>query len=1164
MPAPRFVHLRLHSEYSIVDSTLRIGQAIELASADDQGALALTDLGNLFGFIKFYQAARAAGIKPICGVDVAVESPRLGERVQADPVRILLLAMSHTGYLNLCRLLTRAWRDNQRRGMAYLKPEWLSDPAVTEDLFCLSGGWVSEVAACLRAGQPAQAREAAQFWARCFPGRFALEIHQASFENEALLNEHTLEIAHAADLPVVATHPIQFARAEDWKAHEARVCIAEGYTLSDPRRPRRFTPEQCFRTQAEMAAAFAAYPEALENSVAIAELCNLELPLGKTHLPEFPLPPGVTIEAHLRAEVARGLAARLEKLYPDPAEREAARPRYEERAAYEIDTIVAMGFSGYFLIVADFIGWAKANAIPVGPGRGSGAGSLVAYALGITDLDPLKYNLLFERFLNPERVSMPDFDIDFCQDGRDRVIEYVRQKYGAESVGQIATFGTMAAKAAVRDCGRVLDLPYGFVDGVAKLIPFRPGQWTTLAPAPADPTQRAPNTIYAFEAEPLLVKRRAEEEEVAALLDLAAQVEGLPRNVGMHAGGVLIAPGKLTDFCPLYAQEPGAALVSQYDKDDIEAIGLVKFDFLGLTTLTILDWTLRYVRELDPSSTLRLEDIPLDDQATFQIFCEGDTVAIFQFESPNMRSLLMRAQPSRLEDLIALNALYRPGPMELIPDFIERKHGRQSFTYPDPRLEPVLAETYGIMVYQEQVMQAAQILAGYTLGGADLLRRAMGKKKPEEMAKHRARFREGAAKNGLSEQKADELFDLIEKFAGYGFNKSHSAAYALLAYQTAYFKKHHRAAFMAANLSMVMDDTDKVRALVEDSVAAGIHIEPPDVNAGSYRFVPIDRHRIRYGLGAIKGTGEAAIREIVRARNEGGPFTSLFDFCRRVHPHLVNRRTVEALIKAGAFDSIHPSRASALASVGQAMEWASQVQARAGQNSLFGEEAAHEPPLLEAPAWSLMEQLAHEKSALGLYLSGHPYEAWREHLSPIATITLARLDMAAYPNRVAGIVVALRSSTGRSGRMGFVTLDDRTAVREILIPQELFDQKRLDLKEDMPLVLEVQASRLRDGELRITASGLYTIDEARARFARRLVVHVNGQGGRTEVERILTTLRHFLSADKAAGLPVTIRVERPPSAPDRPGFSGHIELGAALRVRPRSELFAELDATLEF
>ncbi|MGL4230133.1 MAG: DNA polymerase III subunit alpha, partial [Casimicrobium sp.] len=648
MSAPSFVHLRLHSEYSIVDSTLRVDDAIKLAAKDGQCALAITDLGNLFGFVKFFKAAKGKGIKPICGVDAWIDSRIAGDAssTDAEPFRVLLLAESHAGYLKICDWLTRAFRDNQLRGKALIKPEWLDsdDGSATDGVFCLSGGWFGDVGLSLRYGQASNAERAAMAWQKRFPDRYAMEIHRAGFKDEHHFVSASVALANKLSVPVVATHPIQFATVDDFYAHDARVCIAEGYALGDPRRQQQFTSKQHFLTQAEMCEKFSDYPQAVANTVAIALRCTLNLKLGKNYLPDFPLPEGVTIEEHMKNEVLAGLEKRLEVLYPDVAQRDRERPRYVDRCEFEIATIVKMGFPGYFLIVADFIGWAKNNGVPVGPGRGSGAGSLVAYSLGITDLDPLKYNLLFERFLNPERVSMPDFDIDFCQDGRDRVIDYVRNKYGAESVGQIATFGTMAAKAAVRDCGRVLDMPYTFVDGVAKLIPFQPGKWTTLTPMPPDPKDRAANTIYAKEAEPLLVEREKNEEEVASLLALAEQLEGLPRNVGMHAGGVLIAPGKLTDFCPLYSQDEHAAMVSQFDKDDVEAVGLVKFDFLGLTTLTILDWTIRFCKRLDPTFEIDLQTLPLDDASVYQLIRERKPVAIFQFESSGMQDLILKTR----------------------------------------------------------------------------------------------------------------------------------------------------------------------------------------------------------------------------------------------------------------------------------------------------------------------------------------------------------------------------------------------------------------------------------------------------------------------------------------------------------------------------------------
>src|SRR6476660_9468082 len=912
MPAPRFVHLRLHSEYSVSDGIVRMDQAVSRAAADGMPALALTDLANLFGLVKFYGAARAAGVKPIIGADCWLQNP--GDRDK--PVRMLLLCTSRAGYLRLCDLLSRAWLRNQYRARAEVSRAWLEEG--TEGLIALSGAAAGDVGQALAAGNAEAAERLARGWAELFRGRYYIEVQRAGFAQGEALVARSVALAGRLALPVVATHPVQFLERGDFKAHEARVCIAQGHVLADQRRPKLFTPEQYFKRQHEMAELFADLPQALENSIEIARRCNLEIQLGKSRLPAFPTPPGVTIDDFLRGEAHAGLDRRFDKLDL----REDEKPRYRERLEFEIRTIVQMGFSGYFLIVADFINWARRHGVPVGPGRGSGAGSLVAYSLGVTDLDPLKYDLLFERFLNPERVSMPDFDIDFCQDGRDRVIEYVRGKYGEASVSQIATFGTMAARAVVRDCGRVLDLGYNFCDQIAKLIPVQPGKTITLD--------------NAREMEPLLAEREEKEEEVRELLELGGKLEGLVRNVGMHAGGVLIAPGRLTDYCPLYAAEGTANVISQLDKDDVEAVGLVKFDFLGLTTLTILDWAERFVRRLGEAA-FSLEKIPLNDAEAYKLLSAGNTTAVFQLESRGMRDLIKRARPDRFEDVIALVALYRPGPMDLIPEYIERKHGKR-VEYLDPRLAPILGPTYGIMVYQEQVMQIAQVIGGYSLGNADLLRRAMGKKKPEEMAQHRDIFVAGAEKNGLARAKAAQLFDLMEKFAGYGFNKSHSAAYALVAYQTAYFKAHHPAAFMAANLSLVMDDTDKVRALRDDAIANGLAIVPPDVNASNYRFEPIDAKSVRYGLGGIKGTGAQAIEAIVAARTAGGPFSDLGDFCRRIDKRVVNRRAVEALIRGGAFDSIDPRRATLFASVGVALSEADKAEAAAAQVSLFGEE----------------------------------------------------------------------------------------------------------------------------------------------------------------------------------------------------------------------------------
>jgi DNA polymerase-3 subunit alpha len=808
-----FVHLRLHTEFSVVDGTNRIDDIVRAAAADGQPALAITDLGNLFGAIKFYKEARGKGVKPLIGAEIVMEG--LGK----DPgvlSRMILLVQGSQGYLNLSELLARAWTRNVVKAQAVVKLEWLKE--LSEGLILLSGAQAGPVGQALVQGDAARATDLALQLASIFPHRFYLELQRAGRHDDGVQVAGAVQLAARLNLPVVATHPVQFTTRDDYEAHEARVCISEGEILGNPRRVRRFTPEQYFKSTAEMQALFADVPSALANSAEIARRCNLSLVLGKPQLPNYPTPGGMPIEAYFRLASQEGLEERLRHLYPDEARREQQRPRYQERLDFEIATILKMGFPGYFLIVGDFINWAKNNGCPVGPGRGSGAGSLVAYALKITDLDPLEYNLLFERFLNPERVSMPDFDIDFCQANRNLVIDYVKDKYGKDAVSQIVTFGTMAARAAIRDVGRVLDMSYTFCDGISKLIPNKPGQHITIDGA--------------IKAEPVLAERLEKEDEVKTLLALAQKLEGMTRNVGMHAGGVLIAPGKLTDFCPLYQQPGSDSAVSQYDKDDVEAIGLVKFDFLGLATLTILEIARELiVRRHKGQEQFAFENIALDDAETYRLFADGRTEAVFQFESRGMQGMLRDAKPTRLEDLIALNALYRPGPMDLIPSFVARKHGREPVEYPHPAVAEMLSETYGIMVYQEQVMQTAQILGGYSLGGADLLRRAMGKKKAEEMAEHREKFRAGAlATHKIPQEKADEVFDLMEKFAGYGFNKSHAAAYSLLAYHTGWLKVHYTAEFFCANMTVEMDDTDKLKVLFEDALKFGLRFDPPDVN----------------------------------------------------------------------------------------------------------------------------------------------------------------------------------------------------------------------------------------------------------------------------------------------------------------------------------------------
>ncbi len=1102
-----FVHLRTHTEFSVVDGTLRIDDAAKAAKKDGQVALAITDLANLFGAVKFYKACRGKGVKPIIGADVWLEPL---DPTDKTATRLLLLVQNRTGYLNLCELLARAWTGNVQRAQAWLKWAWLSE--LGEGLIALSGAEFGAVGQALAAGDAPRARATAQQLAQLFPRRFYLEVQRGGLPGHETLVRATVELAAQVQLPVVATHPVQFLEPDDFEAHEARVCVAEGETLGNPKRIKRFVREQYFKTQAQMEALFADIPSAISNTLKIAQRCSLSLVLGKPQLPNFPTPAladgsPMPIEQFFREESHKGLEFRLNQLFPNAAKREAERPRYVERLEFELNTILKMGFPGYFLIVSDFIKWAKGHGCPVGPGRGSGAGSLVAYALLITDLDPLQYNLLFERFLNPERVSMPDFDIDFCQANRDRVIDYVKDKYGRQAVSQIATFGTMAAKAALRDIGRVLGMGYGQVDSVAKLIPAPPGKTVTLAKVPAEPDK---GVIYARLEAPELEQREAAEEEVAELLSLAARVEGMVRNIGMHAGGVLIAPGKITDFCPLYQQPGSDSAVSQYDKDDVEAIGLVKFDFLGLATLTILELAKDFIVARYPDQKdFAFENLPLDDKAVYKLFSDGLTEAVFQFESRGMQGMLRDAKPSRLEDLIALNALYRPGPMDLIPSFVARKHGREPVEYPHPLVEWVLAETYGIMVYQEQVMQTAQVLGGYSLGGADMLRRAMGKKKAEEMVEHRAIFRKGAAANNISEAKADEVFDLMEKFAGYGFNKSHAAAYSLLAYHTGWLKVHYTAEFFAANMTNELGDTDKLKVLLNDAIKNfKLSFEPPSVNRGVYRFEPLPgaqgRKRIRYGLGAIKGTGQGAIEAIVAAREEGGPFTSLFNFCGRVDKGRVNKRVVEALIKAGAFDELHPDRAATLASVALAFDWAQTQAAHAHQGGLFdafGDDDAHgshtqEPPLLSVPAQSVREKLSLEKTALGFFLSGHLFDQDEAEVRKFCRRRIADLSDARELQVVAGIVGEMRVVNGQRGRVGIFKLDDGSEPIETVVNEELLDANKELLAEDSLLVVQgkVQNDRF-SGGLRLNATQVWDLAAARARFGRYLLVELAPEAG---------------------------------------------------------------------
>jgi DNA polymerase-3 subunit alpha len=1060
----RYIHLHLHTEFSLADSTIRVPEKPDegfpakakrpnLVSAAVQlqlPALAVTDRNNLFALVKYYKACEAVGIKPIAGADVSI--------VEEDgtPWSITLLCRDHGGYLTLSRLLTRAWMEGHRTDGVAIDPAWLRDD--TTGLFGIIGR-NSQAGRLASGNRHDLAEQHLADWQRAFGENLHLELTRTGRDGEDAFNAFALHAAAARGLPVLASNDARFLEASGFEAHEARVCIAAGRVLDDPRRPRDYSAEQYLKSAEQMSELFADLPDAIDNTWALAQRCNIELRLGTYFLPAYPVPAEQTLDSWIRSEARRGLDARLEK---NPLAPGRTRQAYIDRLEFELDTIIEMGFPGYFLIVADFIQWGKHQGIPIGPGRGSGAGSLVAWALQITDLDPLPYNLLFERFLNPERVSMPDFDIDFCMDRRDEVIDYVARKYGRDRVSQIITYGTMAAKAVVRDTGRVLGFPYGLVDGIAKLVPNILG--ITLKDAMGEGKDSEM-------ASPELIQRYQSEDDVRDLIDLARQLEDLTRNAGKHAGGVVIAPSPLSDFSPLFAEHDEGMLgknpVTQFDKDDVEAVGLVKFDFLGLRTLTIIDWAVKAINGRDPGLGTRdsgeakasgfsesrvpspesrplldISALPLDDQATYRdIFAAGNTGAVFQFESPGMRRLLKDARPDRFEDLIALVSLYRPGPMDLIPDFNARKHGQQEIIYPDPRTEAILKDTYGIMVYQEQVMQMAQIVGGYSLGGADLLRRAMGKKVPAEMAKHREIFREGAAEGGVGQAKADEIFDLMEKFAGYGFNKSHAAAYALVSYQTAWLKRHYPAEFLAATLSSDMDNTDKVVGFLSEARGLELEILPPKVNHSDYMFVATDARTVRYGLGAIKGVGQGACEAIVAERQRGGEFTDLLDFCKRVGSARLNRRTLEAMVNAGALDELGRNRASLMLQLPEVIKATEQLarERASGQNSLFGGGDAGpelDVVLPEVDEWPLAHKLNGERETLGHYLSGHPMDAYREDLKALVGNDLGSLDSLVSNSFnggekkgwrpgvtavLAGKVVAVRQ---KGDSQSFITLED--------------------------------------------------------------------------------------------------------------------------------------------
>ncbi|PNH95763.1 DNA polymerase III subunit alpha [Vibrio diazotrophicus] len=1149
MSDPKFIHLRIHSDFSMVDGLSKVPPLVKKVAEMGMPAMALTDFTNLCGLVKFYGTTHNCGVKPIIGADFAMRSEEFGDEL----TRITILAKNNVGYKNLTLLISEAYLRGHVQHQPVIDKEWLIKHA--EGLIILSGAKQGEIGKALLKGNQPLVDKCVEFYQTYFADHFYIELIRTSRADEESYLHFALEVAEKEGLPVVATNEVVFLTEEFFDAHEIRVAIHDGYTLEDPRRPKLYSPQQYLRSEDEMCELFADIPEALQNTVEIAKRCNVTVRLGEYFLPAFPTE-GMLETEYLVKKSEEGLEDRLEFLFPDPEVRAQRRPEYDERLKVELEVINNMGFPGYFLIVMEFIQWSKDNDIPVGPGRGSGAGSLVAYALKITDLDPLEYDLLFERFLNPERVSMPDFDVDFCMDKRDQVIDHVAEMYGRDAVSQIITFGTMAAKAVIRDVGRVLGHPFGFVDRISKLIPPDPGM--TLEKA--------------FKAEPALPELYNSDEDVKELIDKCRILEGCTRNAGKHAGGVVISPTTITDFAPIYADSEGHFPVTQFDKNDVETAGLVKFDFLGLRTLTIIDWALGLINprmEREGKEPVRIESIPLDDPASFRVLQNSETTAVFQLESRGMKDLIKRLQPDCFEDIIALVALFRPGPLQsgMVDNFIDRKHGREAISYPDETwqhesLKETLEPTYGIILYQEQVMQIAQILAGYTLGGADMLRRAMGKKKPEEMAKQRAVFEAGAIKNGVDGELSMKIFDLVEKFAGYGFNKSHSAAYALVSYQTLWLKTHFPAEFMAAVMTADMDNTEKVVGLVDECIRMGLKVLPPDINSGLYRFNVDETGAIVYGIGAIKGVGEGPIEAIQEARAKGGYFKDLFDFCARIDLKKVNKRVIEKLILAGALDRLGPHRAAMMASLNDAVKSASQHhQAEAfGQADMFGvltdapEEV--EQKYTQVPEWPEKVWLEGERETLGLYLTGHPINAYLKELN---RYTSCRLNEATPTRRdqsitVAGLVIAARVMTTKRGtRIGLMTLDDRSGRMEVMLFSDALERYAELLEKDKILVISGQVSFDDfNGGLKMSAREVMDMGSAREKYARGLSISIE----QSQIdEQFFERFSEILTPHRAGTVPVNVYYQRPDAR-------ARLVLGTEWRVTPSDTLLDELQQLL--
>lgn len=1131
----QFVHLGIYTEFSITESIVRIPDLVNAAVKDQMPALALTDLSNLHAAVKFYNSCLKKGIKPLLGSTIRLDDAQH---------RATLLAMSNVGWKSLTEIVSRGFIEGQQLSIPCVKKEWVLEQH--QDIIVLLGQH-SDVGQMLCSSNPQKAAPLLEAWIEKFGNRVYLALTRTDRPGEEDFIQEAAKLAAQYNVGVVAHNDVHFVEKEDFEAHEARVCIADGYVLADDRRPRLYSPEQHFKTSDEMIELFSDIPSAIENTYNIAKRCNVSLQLGTYFLPDYPIPDGFTIDTYFEHLSKVGLEERLDYLYPVEKRGEdwpEIRKPYDERIDYEVGIILKMGFPGYFLIVMDFIQWAKNNGVPVGPGRGSGAGSLVAYSLKITDLDPLRYDLLFERFLNPERVSMPDFDVDFCIAGRDRVIDYVSRTYGREAVSQIATFGTMAAKGAIRDVARVLGKSYGLADRISKMVPTKP---------------LGVDLATAIEMEPQLKDivtnpSNPDNDDASEIWEMALKLEGITRNTGKHAGGVVIAPGKITDFSAVLCDEDGTSRVAQYDKDDVEAAGLVKFDFLGLRNLTVIEDAIQNInKNRDSNDPLIISHVPLDDAKAYSVFADANTTAVFQFESVGMKRMLKEARPSKFEEIIAFVSLYRPGPMDLIPDFIHRMHGGD-FEYLHPLLEGVLEPTYGIMVYQEQVMQTAQICAGYTLGGADLLRRAMGKKKPEEMVKQRQIFLAGAAEKGIDESTANHIFDYMEKFAGYGFNKSHAAAYALVAYHTAWLKAHYPAEFMAAVMSSEMQNTDSVVFLIDDCRNNGLEVLPPSVNMSTYHFHASDDKTIVYGLGAIKGVGEQAMQSVIDSRRQFGPYTDLFDFCHRIDLKKINKRTLEALIRAGALDCLGIERASLMAQLPEAVQAAEQARSNreSGIMDLFGEvEEVQRKPAKPVKPWSDEVRLKGEKDTLGLYLTGHPIDVYRQELKAFIPVKLNEITATrrGVTTVYAGLVIDVANFPNRV----VIVLDDGTARIEVSCNHERFQRFKDIIQVERVVVFEGEIYEREGFERpmgRLTKA--FTLNEIRQKRANSIQIKLTEEFMQATLAKDLQNIiLPFCNVDMHQHITLQLQI-------DQPYAQAELQLGQQWKVAPLDELLAKL------